>query len=328
VGLAFPLKETLTTPRWATFNVEFKQTGQYIKLLCQKDETCKGEEMIAEKHKIETFDGLKLEASIVENGSPVWLIVTHGLGEHSDRHQYMDRNFSQYFNICRYDLRGHGDSDGKRVSVDSFSDYTKDLDIILNYLKEKFQMDRYILFGHSMGALITSSYMQKIASTHFYPEKVFLSGPPVAAPGALGSFFHLAPLGISKTLSNLGLSIALGGMLDIKKLSHDPRVYEAYIKDPKNSLKIETKLFFSILAESKEVFSRKLRVSCPLYVAIGTNDVLIDAQRAANYFKTTEKNASLLEVKDGYHELHNEIEKYKKPYFKFLKESLIESIYS
>ncbi len=284
--------------------------------------------MIAEKEKIETFDGLKLEASIVENGSPVWLVITHGLGEHSDRHSYMDRNFLQYFNICRYDLRGHGNSDGKRVSVDSFTDYTKDLDVVLNYLKTKFQMKRYILFGHSMGALITASYMQKIASTHFYPEKVFLSGPPVAAPGALGSFFHLAPLGVSKTLSKLGFSIALGGMLDIKKLSHDPRVYEAYIRDPKNCLKIETKLFFSILAESKEVFSRKLRVSCPLYVAVGTKDKLIDPDRAIDYFKQTEKNASLLEVKDGYHELHNEIGKFKKPYMKFLKDSLLESIYS
>ena len=41
-----------------------------------------------------------------------------------------------------------------------------------------------------------------------------------------------------------------------------------------------------------------------------------------DYFTRVEKNAKLFKVEDGYHELHNEIEKYRAPYVDFLKASL------
>ena len=281
--------------------------------------------MIAESREIESFDKTKLNITLVENGSPIWIIVSHGLGEHAGRHKYFEKHFSEYFNICRWDLRGHGKSGGDRASISQFSDFVEDLDFVINYLKENFKMKRYNLFAHSMGALITSSYMQKKVSSDFYPEKVFLSGPPVSAPGVLGKFFKLAPLKLSFSLSQLNQSIALGGMLDIKKLSHDSRVYEHYISDPLNSLRIETKLFFSILAESKEVFSKPLRVSCPLYVAVASEDKLIDPNAVEIYFKEIEKNSKLFVVEGGYHELHNEIKKFRDPYINFLKSCFSES---
>lgn len=279
--------------------------------------------MITEFKELQTKDGEKLHLSIVENGSPKWIIVTHGLGEHGGRHKYFFKLFSQYFNICTWDLRGHGKSSGKRGFVENFSDFTSDLDEVRNFLSVNYQMKDYILFGHSMGALITASYMQKRVKESHYPKKVFLSGPPVAASGALGKIFELAPLGFTKSLADLSSSAPLGGMLDIKKLSHDPRVYEAYIKDELNILKIHTKLFFNILAEAKDVFSRPLRVNCELYVATGTKDVLINPQALIRYFEKVEKNAILYKCEDAYHEIHNEIEKFKKPYFDFLKNSIL-----
>jgi acylglycerol lipase len=284
--------------------------------------------MLTEIKTIHTQDKQKLHCSIIENGSPVWIVVTHGLGEHGARHDYFFKYFSQYFNICLYDLRGHGLSSGQRAYVNEFRDFTNDLEEVIAFLMKEYAMKRYVLFGHSMGGLITASYMQKNAQSLLYPEKVFLSAPPVAAPGPQGKFFSLAPLFLSRGLASLNASIALGGMLDIKKLSHDPRIYENYIADSLNSLKIQTKLFFNILAEAREVFSKPLRVNCNLYVAVGTKDVLIDPNALIEYFCTVEKNAKLLKVEGAYHEMHNEVEKFRDPYMKFLKESLMESIYT
>lgn len=284
--------------------------------------------MITEVKQIHTADGEKLHCSIIENGSPVWIIVTHGLGEHGSRHDYFFKQFSQYFNICIYDLRGHGLSSGKRAHVNKFSEYTNDLDEVISFIKQEYSMDRFVLFGHSMGSLVTASYMQKKATSQMYPEKVFLSGPPVNGPGFEGKFFGIAPLALTKGLASIKASFPLGGMLDIKKLSHDARVYEHYIADDLNSLRIHTKLLFNILAEAREVFSKPLRINCNLYVAVGTEDALIGPQALIDYFTHVEKNAKLYKNEGAYHEMHNEVDKYCEPYMKFLKESLMESIYS
>ena len=283
--------------------------------------------MISEAKKIPLRDNILLHAEVVENGSPFWLIVTHGLGEHSGRHKYMYSLFSHYFNICIYDLRGHGKSEGKEVFIDDFNEFSKDLDEVVHFLKNNYSMDKFVLFGHSMGGLITASYMQNTVKEGSYPLKVFLSGPAIGGTGNLGKVFKMAPMKIMNTLTQIPLSLPVEGLLDLSKLSHDPRVYENYITDELVHLKIHTKLFLEILKAGKDVFSRPLRVKCDLYCAVGTHDGIVDSQSTIEYFKTIEKNAKVLEVKGGYHELHNEIEKFRTPYFEFLKESVLKSIF-
>ncbi|MEX0798139.1 MAG: alpha/beta fold hydrolase [Bacteriovoracaceae bacterium] len=284
--------------------------------------------MISETKVIETKDNLKLNCEILENGSPVWIIVTHGLGEHCMRHSHLFRMFSQYFNILLYDLRGHGNSGGSRGNVSSFNDYIEDLDDVIRFLQNQYGLKRFILFGHSMGGLITASFMQKKVSKEVYPEKVFLSSPAVAGAGALGEFFKIAPLKFNQLLASLPVSVRLKGVLDIKKLSHDPRVYENYVNDPLNILKVHSHLFLEVLAQSREVFSKPLRIESDLYVVIGAGDVLVNAQACVNYFQKVEKHAKLLIIEDAYHEIHNEVERYRAPYLKFLQESLMDSIYT
>lgn len=268
-----------------------------------------------------SFDGTILKCLIRETGASKWLIVTHGLGEHSERHEYMFKLFSANFNIAIYDLRGHGKSGGKRAWVENFSDYLKDLQSVIDFLKKDFSMTNYTLFGHSMGGLITAAYIQNMASTDFYPEKVFLSSPAVAGPGLMGHAFSLAPMLVFDGLVKIP-TIPLQGVLDLKKLSHDGRVYEDYIHDPLNQLKVHSKLFFEVLKMGRDVFSRPLRIECPLYVSVGTADGLVHAKLIETYFTKIEKSAQLKTFEGGYHELHNEIEKYRKPYFNFLRQSL------
>ncbi len=216
--------------------------------------------MISESKTIESQDGTKLRAQIVENGSPVWIIVTHGLGEHCERHSHFFKRFSQYFNICLYDLRGHGHSEGEKANIGSFTEYINDLESVVEYLMERYGMKRHILFGHSMGGLIVSSYLQNRAKNPVYPEKVFLSSPAVAASGGMGNFFKAAPLRLNKASWQAFLCRSKSkAFWTLEKLSHDPRVYRDYMEDPLNRLKIHTHLLFEILAESRKVFSRPLR---------------------------------------------------------------------
>ena len=268
-----------------------------------------------------SFDGTPLKCLIRETGSNKWLIITHGLGEHLGRHEFFLKFFSQNFNIAIYDLRGHGRSGGKKGWVENFSDFSKDLDAVIQYLQKHFSLQTYMLFGHSMGGLITADYMQNHVRPELYPEKVFLSSPAVGAPGLMGPAFALAPKILFDGLTKLP-TIPLAGVLNLKKLSHDSRVYENYIKDEFTQLKIHTKLYMEVMKTSREVFSRPLRIKCPLFVSIGTEDVLVHPGLLIDYFTKVEKNAQLKKFEGGYHELHNEVEKYKKPYLNFLRQSL------
>lgn len=267
--------------------------------------------------------GLKLKALIKENGAPVWLIVTHGLGEHMDRHQHFLKLFAGQFNILLYDLRGHGRSAGERVNVQEFADFRRDLQALVEFLKLEFSMKRFMVFGHSMGGLITADWIQNEARDDLYPEKVFLSSPPVGAPGILGPLFGNAPQFLLRGLAEFPLTLPLGGILDLSRLSHDSRVLQNYLNDEYVELKVQTHLFFQLLKTSRDVFSRPLRARCPIYASVGSEDGLVNAKMLVRYFTDVEKNTKLLQVPGGYHELHNEVEKYRMPYFTFLRESLL-----
>lgn len=267
-------------------------------------------------------DGLRLKAIVKENGASTWLIVTHGMGEHMGRHQYFLKLFPQQFNVLLYDLRGHGFSEGERANVKKFTDFRQDLQSVLEYLRREFQMKKFMVFGHSLGGLITADWLQNVASDEYYPEKAFLSSPPVGAAGLMGPIFGNAPMFLHKALSDLPISVPLGGMLDLQRLSHDGRVLQAYLADELVQLKIHSHLFFETLKAGREVFSRPLRVRCPLSVSVGTADGLINSAMLVSYFTQVEKNAKLLKLEGGYHELHNETDKYRVPYFEFLQNSL------
>jgi alpha-beta hydrolase superfamily lysophospholipase len=266
--------------------------------------------------------GVKLKALVKENGAPTWLIVTHGLGEHMLRHQHFFKLFAGQFNILMYDLRGHGRSEGERANVGEFSDFRRDLQCVVEFLQREFSMKRYYAFGHSMGALITADWLQNEARQDLYPEKVFLSSPPVGAPGILGPILGFAPVMLLKGLADLPVTLPIKGILDLSRLSHDGRVLQNYLSDELVQQKIHTHLFFQLIRTSRDVFSRPLRAACPLFASVGSEDGLVHAGMLVKYFSNIEKNTRLLEIPGGYHELHNEIEKYRTPYFDFLRQSL------
>jgi len=284
--------------------------------------------MFMEHKFLKMKDGVELSVKIKENGSPVWIIVTHGVGEHLERHKYMVDLFGHDFNIFQYDLRGHGRSTGRRAYVEDFSLFMEDLREIIRFLTQKYRMQRYALFGHSMGALITCSFIQNFVEDDFYPERLVVNAPPCAAPGLLGDFFNLLPSTVHQSLCKLPMTVPLGGLVDLNFLSHDPRVKDEYIKDNLNSLKLESKLLLEIVKTSQSTFSRPLRSKCLNFVSIGELDKVVNYPALIKYFNEIDKSFKLTVINGAYHEIHNEIEKYRKPYFDYLKSTFNEMLFS
>lgn len=283
--------------------------------------------MFMDKKFLKMRDGAELYTQVKESGSPIWIIATHGIGEHLERHKYIPELFGHDFNIFQYDLRGHGRSTGKKAWIQDFSLYMEDLREITNFLKEKYRMNRYIVFGHSMGALITCSFIQNYVDENNYPERLVVNAPPIGVGGGLGSVVRALPVTFFKAASELPYSLPLGGLVDLKYLSHDPRVKEEYIKDPLNALKLESKLVLEMTKTAKETFSRPLRSKCPSYVTVGSSDRIVGTSDLINFFTNIDKSFQLKVIDGAYHEIHNEIEKYRKPYFDHLKAVFNEALF-
>lgn len=82
--------------------------------------------------------------------------MLHGLGtDHQMFHQQIDAFVNQGYYLIIPEMRGHGKS--SFVDQVSLSDYTKDINVILNDLK----IDKVILLGVSMGGVIAQQYAIK-----------------------------------------------------------------------------------------------------------------------------------------------------------------------
>jgi acylglycerol lipase len=273
-------------------------------------------------------DGVELSVQIKESGSPVWILATHGIGEHLGRHKYLIDLFGQDFNLFQYDLRGHGRSTGRRAYVEDFSLYMEDLKEIIRFLSTKYRMKRFVLFGHSMGALITSGFMQNFVEDEFYPERIVINAPPCAIPGAIGAFLKILPAKAIPLACKIPMTLPLGGLVDMNYFSHDPRVKEEYIHDELNSLKLESKLLLELVKTSQETFSRPLRSRAQNFISIGECDKVVNYDEAIHFFKDVDKSFKLTIFDGAYHEIHNEIEKYRRPYFDYLKSVMNELLFN
>lgn len=272
-------------------------------------------------------DGAEIYVKIKETGSPVWIVATHGIGEYMDRHKYIPELFGHDFNIFQYDLRGHGRSPGRRAYLSDFSLYMEDLKEIIIFLEQKYRMDRYILFGHSMGALITCAFMQNYVEDERYPESVVVNAPPCGASGLLGKIIKILPTPFFNSVCEIPYSLPISGLVNLEYLSHDPRTKEDYIKDPLNSLKLESKLIFELMKCAQSTFARPIRSKCPSFVTVGGDDRVVGADDVIEYFTNVDKSFNLKVFDGAYHEIHNEIEKYRKPYLEYLKSVFSEVLF-
>jgi len=284
--------------------------------------------MFMDKKFLKMRDGTELYVQIKETGSPVWIVATHGVAEHMDRHKYLPELFGHDFNVFQYDLRGHGRSTGRRVYVEDFSLYMEDLKEIIRFLEEKYRMKKYILFAHSMGALITCAFMQNYVEDERYPARVVINAPPVGVDNFLGKLLKIIPPAFLNVASEIPYSIPLSGLVDLECLSHDPRVKENYINDPLCSLSLESRLIIGIMKTAQATFSRPLRSKCPSYVTVGGSDRVVSVNDIHNFFTHTDKSFNLKVFDGSYHEVHNEIEKYRKPYLEYLKTLFNEVLFS
>lgn len=275
-------------------------------------------------------DGYQLSLSFFEceGGQPAGVVqIVHGMEEHKER--YFD--FALYLainglHVVVADLRGHGE-DAPVLSqiADRRGDdlLIRDQQIITDWITGRFPGLPILLFGHSMGSIISRVLLQTDSSRY---AKAALSGyvnPNPAAPVAvlLGNAVRLSRG--SRVHSKLLDTLALGAYgksipdrkTDVDWLSCNEENVRKYIADPLCGAAFTVGSYcalFSLLNRmAKPGAFRNVNAEMPILLAAGKDDPCTGGEKGrANSRAVLEKagfrNISVLTYEHMRHEILNE----------------------
>lgn len=238
-----------------------------------------------------------------ETESKAVLLVVHGLAEHSGRYMNVVNHFVPLgYAVYGFDHIGHGKSEGTRVYVDRFTDYTETLKRYFDLIRLEHPDKPVFLVGHSMGGLIGALYL--------FEHQDELAGAVLSGPLAKMSD-DISPLVVfmGKLLSVLTPKAGLTA-LSAESVSRDPAVVQAYINDPLvYTGKITARLAGELVAATQRITAEAAKITLPLLIVQGSEDKLVDPAGAKLLYNTVSSTDKTLNVYEGlYHEVCNEPE--------------------
>jgi alpha-beta hydrolase superfamily lysophospholipase len=232
------------------------------------------------------------------------IIVTHGVSEHSECHHLMAESLSnQRFQVYAWDLPGHGKSYGQRGFIHSFNEFITCLDRVITEVKKQNSNDVPIyLFGHSLGGLITVSYILQYPDAPF--KAVLLSSP------ALGVKLQVPFLKdrAARILNVVAPHITIPHEIHYEDLSRDRAVVASYSKDTLRHKKFSAPLYLGILDAMAEAQSRAHHIHIPLFIQAAGADRVVDPVATQEFFsKVGSSNKQLKIYEKSYHEIFNDL---------------------
>ena len=231
------------------------------------------------------------------------VILAHGLAEHSGRYTNVASHLTSHdFAMYGFDHIGHGQSEGTRVYVRQFSDYT---DVFASYVDQVRAAHPEIplfLYAHSVGALIAALYL---LDHDVELSGVVFSGPCVKVPRNVSAVTVFLAKALSRIAPKLGLS-----PVDASGISRDPAEVQAYIDDPLvYNGKTTARLACELLKAMQRVSAEASRITLPALIVHGGADRVVDPDGAQMLHSALGSTDKTLTIYDGlFHEIHNEHE--------------------
>lgn len=219
-----------------------------------------------------TPDGISLLIRHWEVAEPrAVMLIVHGVSEHVGRWEHVADFFTAHgYDVFAYDHRGHGGSSGDRIHVERFDDYVRDLSVMVERVRRPDVP--LIVYGHSMGGLITAAYAE---SEYDQPDLYVLSAPALAAnaPKALRVVAKVA----GRILPGLRVPSPWSG----EQLSRDPAVGEAYFADPLVDVRASARWGAEMLEAGDRVTAAVDEIRVPALVIHGGDDTLVPPAASA-----------------------------------------------
>lgn len=226
-----------------------------------------------------------------------WIILVHGLGEHCGRYKQLIKMFNdEGFAVYTFDWPGHGKSGGKRGYA-KVEDGIRIIDEIVDEIGEK-----PLIFGHSLGGLTVIRYAE------VHPDKIkgtVASAPSIAKPRDTSKF----SVGLAKFLGIILPKMTINNTIDPHTLSRNGEAVKNYIDDPLVHDRISLALARSLFVNIEKVNEEAGKITKPLLILNGTEDVLSPIEGARNFMKKLKiEDKTLREFEGAYHEIFEDPE--------------------
>ncbi len=244
--------------------------------------------------------------SLPENNET--LVITHGMAEHSECYVHTaDALVKLGWNICAWDLRGHGRSEGKRGFVGEFHEYAKDLALFLKFLRASDRLkDNFALVGHSMGGLISLRHLVDDDTTAPRPKALALSSPLLGIGVAVPAVKSMA----AKFLNKVIPTITLHNEIRYDELTRDMERLKGYDTDPLRHDKISPGLYLGMLENIEFVKQRADRLKLSTLVQAAGQEKIVSLPAIREFFpRIGAADKKLIVYDESYHEVFNDLDR-------------------
>jgi len=246
-------------------------------------------------------DGLQLmvSKSAVKKPEAV-IVIVHGICEHSGRYTHVVSRFNSWgYSVYRYDLRGHGRSQGDRAYVEDYQLFIDDTDLVVDMAKKENAGIPLFLVGHSMGGLISAIYGIQ------HPDNLtgqVLSGPPVMILPAVQGILSLDYKAKARTPIPNSLTNAI---------SRNKDVIDAYNSDPLVLKEFSMMLMGEMFIRAGQwIVANRKKYNYPCLILHGGADQISPPEASRAFYENIASKDKELKIYEGlYHEILNEPEK-------------------
>jgi acylglycerol lipase len=251
---------------------------------------------------LKSADGTRLAyRTWPRSGSDITFAVVHGLGEHAGRYARFAEGMANHgMSTWALDLRGHGQSEGQRGHVDSWSQWTDDVGAFVAHV-ERTAGGEVVPLGHSFGgaALLSTVLAGKLPSS----RRFVLSSPALKLKVQAPAW----KLAVAPVASRLVPRLAMDNEVDPGSVSKLPEVVEAYRTDPLVHNRISSRMYTEWLSATADIFERAVQIRIPFLILAGTADPLIDPQGSRVLNEKTSSISELHLLEGRYHEPFNDV---------------------
>ncbi|MGJ8454623.1 alpha/beta hydrolase [Pseudothermotoga sp. U03pept] len=222
-------------------------------------------------------------------GEKPFLILVHGLGEHSKRYSWLCELLQREgYGLVLFDLPGHGESPGKRGHT-SFKEVFEVLDKLTESHPNSF------LMGHSLGGLIAIRYAE---------TRDRIRGLIVTSPALRISKDNLLLRSVAAIFSLIFPRFSFDNGINPEHLSPNAEAVKKYVQDPLVHRKISARLAHDMLHNSSAALKDAKKINLPCFVAVGEMDKITLPNGAEEFFNSLASSDKIMKVyKGGYHEL-------------------------
>ncbi len=229
--------------------------------------------------------------------------VLHGGGDHGGRYPALTSALVRAgFQVALVDLRGHGQSDGRRWHVDVFQDNISDLDAFVAKLSQDgVAGDELFFVAHSHGALVAALWGMT-RGRH-------VSGFVLSSP-----YFRLAlrppaaKVLLAKVVGRVVPWLPVDAGLAVEALTSDEEMQRWTERDPLYGRKTTPRWYEESLRAQAEVLRRAGEFRAPLLVLAGGDDRIADVAAARAFVDAAASKDKGIKVYEGFrHEIFNEV---------------------